>query len=266
MTTLAWATDVHLDFVDDAGTESFCAALEATAPDAILLGGDIATADGVVPTLTRLARRLARPVYFVLGNHDYYGGGIADTRRAVQAACAANPDLRWLTGAPPIALGARTGLLGHDGWGDARHGDFARTRVRLNDFVHIRDLVGLDHARLGEALRALGDQAAADVRRALGPALDRFEELIFLTHVPPFREACWHGGKLSDDEWLPFFTCKAVGDALREAMAARPDRRMTVLCGHTHGAGEAQLLPNLRAVTGGAAYGRPQVQPPLVVP
>ena len=87
-----------------------------------------------------------------------------------------------------------------------------------------------------------------------------------LTHVPPFREACWHEGRISDDNWLPHFTCKAVGDALLEAMAAAPDHRMTVLCGHTHGGGEAQVLPNLRVLTGDARYGQPVIQRILGIP
>jgi len=35
---------------------------------------------------------------------------------------------------------------------------------------------------------------------------------------------------------------------------------MTMLCGHTHGDGEAQVLPNLRVLTGGAIYGKPVIQ------
>ena len=89
--------------------------------------------------------------------------------------------------------------------------------------------------------------------------------VIVLTHVPPFREACWHRGRVSDDEWLPHFACRAVGEALVEAMAAHPECEMTVLCGHTHSAGEAQVLPNLRVLTGGAEYGRPEVQRVLTV-
>jgi hypothetical protein len=80
------------------------------------------------------------------------------------------------------------------------------------------------------------------------------------THVPPFRESCWHEGQVSNDDWLPLFTCKAVGDVLVEAMAAAPDQKMTVLCGHAHGGGEAEILPNLRVLTGGARYGNPAVQ------
>lgn len=35
---------------------------------------------------------------------------------------------------------------------------------------------------------------------------------------------------------------------------------MTVLCGHTHGSGEAHILPNLRVLTGGVVYGKPGIQ------
>jgi hypothetical protein len=94
----------------------------------------------------------------------------------------------------------------------------------------------------------------------LPDALARFREVLVLTHVPPFREACWHEGRISDDAWLPHFACQAAGEVLAGALAARPDCRMTVLCGHTHSPGEAQVLPNLRVLTGGARYGEPRVQ------
>ena len=45
-------------------------------------------------------------------------------------------------------------------------------------------------------------------------ALERFEHVLVLTHVPPFREACWHEGRISGDDYLPYFACKATGDVL----------------------------------------------------
>jgi hypothetical protein len=56
-----------------------------------------------------------------------------------------------------------------------------------------------------------------------------------------------------------------VGDALREAMARRPEKRMTVLCGHTHQPADVAVLPNLHVRTGGAEYGRPVLQQLLEV-
>jgi len=90
------------------------------------------------------------------------------------------------------------------------------------------------------------------------PAVTRFPNLILLTHVPPFKEACWFERQISDDDFLPHFTCSAVGDVLVEIMRAHPDCRLTVLCGHTHGEGEATILPNLLVKTGGAEYGKPR--------
>ncbi len=37
------------------------------------------------------------------------------------------------------------------------------------------------------------------------------------------------------------------------------------MCGHTHGEGEAQILPNLKVLTGGATYGEPTLQRVLEV-
>jgi hypothetical protein len=83
--------------------------------------------------------------------------------------------------------------------------------------------------------------------------------VLVITHVPPWREACWYQGRLSDDEWAPHFTCQAVGDAISEVMQPFPHRQLTVLCGHTHSPGEAEIAPNIRVLTGGAAYGEPDI-------
>ena len=43
-------------------------------------------------------------------------------------------------------------------------------------------------------------------------------------------------------------------------MKLHPQKKLTVLCGHPHGAGVAHILPNLIVKTGGATYGRPELQ------
>ncbi len=52
----------------------------------------------------------------------------------------------------------------------------------------------------------------------------------------------------------------AGGDVLRDTMESYPDKRMTVLCGHTHGGGVIQVSPNLKVITGEAEYRHPDVQ------
>jgi hypothetical protein len=114
-------------------------------------------------------------------------------------------------------------------------------------------------------LHALGDEAAAHFHQVVPQALEQSDHVLVLTHVPPFHEACWHRGQISDENWAPHFTCQAVGKALKEIMQRCPDRRMTVLCGHTHTAGQAQILANLTVLTGEAQYGAPKVQQILEV-
>jgi hypothetical protein len=73
------------------------------------------------------------------------------------------------------------------------------------------------------------------------------------------RDACWHEGHLSDDEWAPHFVCLTLGETILEIMQAWPQRQLTVLCGHTHGAGECRPAANIHILTGGAEYGSPQI-------
>jgi 3',5'-cyclic-AMP phosphodiesterase len=262
MRRFAWLTDIHLNFVGPPVAEAFFASLAETEADAFLIGGDIGEAPDVTFHLNTLSSRLQRPIYFVLGNHDFYRGSIAGVRATVRGLCADVPSLHWLPDAGVVPLADETCLVGHDGWGDGRLGNYHRSEVILNDWGLIEEFGGFNESldeRLAK-LKALGDEAADHFRNVLPSALGRFRHVVALTHVPPFRESCWHEGGTSSEDWLPHFTCKAVGDALLEAMSAAPDRRMTVLCGHTHSAGDVSVLPNLRALTGGASYGQPAIQ------
>jgi predicted MPP superfamily phosphohydrolase len=260
MKRLAWLTDIHLNFVPPAEQERLWDEVLAARPDAVLLSGDVAEARDVAEYLRAMRDRLAVPILFVLGNHDFYGASIAEVRQRMAALVAEAPGLVYLTQSGPVEVAASVAVVGHDGWADARLGDWEHSDVVLNDYFLIRELAGLGRKRLRVRLEALADEAAAHARRVLPAALARAEEVYFVTHVPPYREAAWYQGRHSDDNWAPHFTSRAMGEALREIMAAHPQRRLTVLCGHTHGQGEAEILPNLRVLTGGAMYGQPEVQ------
>jgi predicted MPP superfamily phosphohydrolase len=262
---LAWATDIHLNFLSHLQARSFFWKIAEAQPDAVVLTGDIAEAPNVEEYLTEMAEHLQRPIYFVLGNHDFYGGSIADVRHRMAEITATHRWLRWMNAAGVVPLTEETALVGHDGWADGRLGHGAETPVMLNDFFHIRELIGLSTEDRFARLGCLGDEAAAHFREVLLAAFTRFRTVVLLTHVPPFREACWHDGQISGDDWLPLFASLAPGEVLRSVMSARPDRKLIVLCGHTHGEGYADILPNLRVLTGGADYGAPQLQPELVV-
>ncbi len=215
---LAWATDIHLSHATEAVDETFCADIAGSGAEALLLGGDIAEANNLETWLHFVSERVRRPVYFVLGNHDYYGSDVASVRarmRTLDASCA-----MWLPHVGVVELSEHTALVGHGGWGDARFGNFDEP-VLLSDYFTIQDLresSGSDNPlaimsnlpALKRKLGELGDDAARTLLPFYRDALERFDEVLVLTHVPPFREACWHQARISEDAWLPGFTCKAM--------------------------------------------------------
>jgi len=261
MTTRAvWLTDIHLNFVTPDEVDAFLASVAAQGPDIVMLGGDVSESPDLIRLLTLLDERLDCPIHFVLGNHDYYFSSIAKIRAEVSALCRERAALHWLTEGGVVPLGSSVGLVGHDGWADARLGDYERSMVMMNDYRLIEELARYDKRHRWPVLKALGREAADHVRRVLPQAIAEFDEVIFLTHVPPLPEACWHEGRISNAEWMPHFTCLAVGEALLEIMSAHPEKRLTVLCGHTHGRGEAHPLANVTIYTGGAEYGHPGIE------
>lgn len=77
---LAWATDIHLDFLSADQMDRFFEEIASTGADGVLVGGDIGQAASVHNLLGRMARRVGRPIWYVLGNHDFYGGSITRVR------------------------------------------------------------------------------------------------------------------------------------------------------------------------------------------
>ena len=261
---LAWMTDIHLNFLDATGIATFCERIAATGAEGVILSGDISEAHELATHLELLAAHLARPVYFVIGNHDAYRGSIAGTKATATRVAASSRWLRYLPVSGVIPIDADTCLLGVDGWADTRLGDWEGSSVVLNDYLMIDELRGHTKAQLATVLQAISDAETALARVLVRDALDRFKRVVFVTHVPPFAGAAWHEGKVSDASWLPHFSSRSMGEMLLEEIDARSDRELLVLCGHTHGAGVYRPRSNVEVRTGGAEYGAPEVQLPLL--
>jgi Icc-related predicted phosphoesterase len=208
-----------------------------------------------------MAKILSVPIYFVLGNHDYYGGGkISETRQMIETIANKSNNLCYLPTAGVVELTDSACLIGHGSWADGRLGSSHKSDVFLSDYLKIEDFIGKGKVERFALLNQLGDRAAICLENNLQRAIERYVNIYLLTHVPPFAEACWHNGKSSDDDYLPHFACKAVGDILIKIMSSHPEKHLTVLCGHTHSKGIAQILPNLLVKTGKAQYGQPEIQ------
>ena len=257
---VVWATDIHLNFLSAEGRAPFFSSIRAQQPDAVFVTGDIAEAPSLTHLLHEMRQAIQVPLYFVLGNHDFYYGSISQVRNNLKHWCQIQPGLIYLSRTKLVELTPTTALVGHDGWGDGRYGNYHLSPVRLSDQELIADFQGLDREAVLGKLRALGDEAACYLRDRLDEALASYQRVICLTHVPPFKEACWYQGKMGSDDWLPYFAGQAVGEVLLNVSRERPDGHIIVLCGHTHHAGIVQLRPNLRVITGSAEYGDPRIQ------
>lgn len=286
---LIWATDVHLPEASSEAIDAFMASLREVGADVFVLTGDIGTARTLRSSLERIHDSFPGEFCFVLGNHDYYGGTVSQVREEVSRICADLPRAHFLTTKGPVVLSSDTALVGVDGWGDARYGEWSRTSVSIRDFEMINDIKWSRMVRslFVDKLRSLGDDSANRLRRQLEQVLPFCNNVLVATHVPPFWEAAWlpegkrvmtdYRSSLSEDDallregahcepdWVPFFACKAVGDVLLEFADANPHCSFSVLCGHTHGGGEVSVRPNLHVVTGAAVYGAPKIQGEIVI-
>ena len=123
---IQYFSDLHLEF----GALS-CA---RTTADVIVAAGDIGLGAGALDWL----RAHDKPILYVAGNHEYYGGDIDAVEAELRAACAAG-EVHFLERDVRVLAGVR--FVGTTLWTDFEGGD-ARLMQRLgelmNDYVHIR--------------------------------------------------------------------------------------------------------------------------------
>jgi len=255
---LAWGSDWHLDFVKGHEIHTLCQTVKENA-DALLLTGDLSTAKLIRLHLKQLASQLDIPIFFTLGNHDYYQGSFASTETIVREACSACSNLVRLGQGEIVSFG-NTALIGVDGWADGRAGLGSTTQIRLNDSALIEDLCLGDARSLFAKMRELGDDSARYIAKMLPLASEGATHIIVATHVPPFVEAARYNGRPSDEAFAPHFTNLALGQVLRDYASEHREINVTVLCGHTHGRFVFEAAPNLHVRVAGGLYRRPAIE------
>ena len=246
-------------------------------PDRIVLTGDISNAQFIVKHLTIMAEQWDCPIDFVLGNHDYYGESpyvpakMSVVRKKVAKVVKQFSNLNWLERSGPVKLTDKTALVGSSLWCDWRAGFGEKSTVWLNDYLLIGDLFGhphkhMDRLRIKTKVQNLAKDCTKQLMNDFKKAIDQgFEKIIVGVHVPPFHEASFYNGVVQDDDWAAHFVCKVAGDKLLAETKKHPEIDVTVLCGHTHGQGKKNILPNLHVINGGATYRHPAPQTPIIV-
>ena len=256
MKNFIWTSDIHLDRMDEREYGELKEWIVEKDADALVLAGDIAEADSVVDYLIDIESTIQGEIYFVLGNHDFYKGGYKTVRDDIREVVEKCENLKWLSDMNVVELNNSTALIGHEGWGDARYGKFDISGQLPRDFRMIEDLFKLKREEFVDKLNKLGDISAEHIGRVLRQAVKDFEKIFLITHVPPFQEACiGNDWRMCDEHKLTFYSCKAVGDVIKEIMQENPNNQLTVLCGHTHQKCELQVLDNLKVQVKESGYG-----------
>lgn len=261
---LAWVTDIHLNFLEVDERKKFYQEIINTECGGVLISGDIAEAPSIKGILQEMASYIEKPIYFVLGNHDYYRGQINEVHSNMRILTKSNEYLFWLSASGPHQLDNDIYLVGQDGWADGRIGNYYNSPVVLNDSRMIADLFQekiLGRSQLLAKMQQLADYEASQLQEnLLKTVMLHPKSIIVLTHIPPFKEACMYEGEVSGDDWLPYFSSKATGDVLKSICTTYPDIDFLVLCGHTHSKAKYSPFSNLTVEAGHAEYYKPEIQ------
>lgn len=120
---LLWLSDPHFDFLQEEQAVFLIDQLSAKDVP-IILSGDIADGSKAFAFLKQLSAKIQNKLYFVLGNHDYYGGSITSTRKRAQEFSQQSSNICYLTTSGVHEVFKDVALIGHDGWADGLEGDF----------------------------------------------------------------------------------------------------------------------------------------------
>lgn len=264
---LIWTSDIHLNFLykHPEFRNEFYKQLKDAEGDSILITGDIAESHNIEQYLAEIYVATEKKIYFVAGNHDYYGSNLKDTRKHLKSL----KTVHYLPKSWGVKLNKHTALVGQDGWGDCRNGDFENSQrgfggFTMSDWIYIEELYkgyskGTDALR--RVLQKVADKDAERLTKSVLKALkdDSVTKIILATHVPPLEEVCLHAGRKSTPSGLPFFSSKILGMVILPIVEKHPEVDFLWLSGHTHSKANVQKRPNLTVKVAASDYCYPQI-------
>jgi 3',5'-cyclic-AMP phosphodiesterase len=256
--SLTWLTDLHLEFCSHRTRNQLYQAINQAPGEIVVITGDLSAGPHRLAQYTELAEQIRKPVYFVLGNHDRYGTTFASADALVGRVTKLFSHMIRLDGSQVIPLNGSVALVGVDGWADGLGGEGPATKARINDFYQILDFATEPEHRVFREMKERARKYTQALKPSLFKALKQFQTIIIATHVPPYEGAAWHEGLPSSPDYQPFFSSPTMGNLLKAAAAEYPEKRVLVLCGHTHSPG-IYRHGSILVITGGARYGYPEI-------
>lgn len=258
---LLWLSDLHLDQANHPLRYNLFKDLKNADYDAVLITGDTAASDSLAHHLSMLAAACdPKPLYFILGNHDFYMSDLKTTLKKVRELSSEISNLHHLQDLGVVWLTPDTALVGHHGWADARIGWGNKTYVRSPDHWCIDDFRILEKSARFDLMGKLGQESTRSIRRNLNAALLKATTLIVATHFPAFKTSAHYNGTPCGPCHTPHYVHASLGGMLIGTACQNLTKRFTVLSGHTHSEIRENILANLESRVAGTKRGYPQIQ------
>jgi predicted phosphohydrolase len=226
-----WAADLHLDTVM-VPIKSFATQWGENDAEGLLLTGDIATSKCLKEKLEELHHYLKKPIYYVLGNHDFWYSSFKEMDEHNLGL----KDVNYIHN-KVLKLG-NFNLVGNNGWYDAGFGNLDNDAL-MKDFFLIKDFKCKDYLPIVK-------ERAEYLVNQLEDQIKDLDNILVLTHVPMIESFA-----IATDipEW---YGCKMLTDMFDKYK----DKKGVVLSGHTHFASKV-LFNQLECYSGEARRGCP---------
>lgn len=261
----AIATDTHFNLISDEKFDLFIKETKHLKEeiDFLIFSGDISEYSWE-EKLKKIAKKTEIPIYFILGNHDYYGSSITRTNERLKKYSETKllQEPVWLSDVEGVDCGSFM-LIGHENWWDGGYTNQYTTwldnAIMFQDYSLIKEI---SEKTIEERFLELTKQAQLstnEIIRKLKNAFKTHDNVILITHVPPFKENCTHFGIQMTQNWLSHFSCRVLGDALTFVMQNEPEEKsLVVFSGHTHEETLYEPLKNLKSLTTKAKLFKPK--------
>lgn len=266
MIKIGVTSDIHLGFINKKQISEFALNIAEKQYNILVITGDISDYPAFSRDIITISNIIKIPIMFVLGNHDYYHGGISKANNLAKILTKRSLTIKFLPDAPPISITDNVCIIGCNGQADCGYGNPNMVQFQINDFQCIEEFKELnwDLPAIWGRMRQIAKKEASRLEKKLKLInTESIKDLVVITHVPPFAEACWHKGEPSPLA-LPYFANKSVGDVLTEFADRNKKIQISVFCGHTH---EQRVHSNKNITTYvlGAEYGDPKIGYEIII-
>lgn len=242
------ASDLHLNYFDNNFIKNLGKSFSKIPANGLIICGDISLSTSFSDALKYLQEGLEKSIYFVLGNHDFWGSSFEKVEEMANAL--SNEDIVWLN-KQDVHLNDNTVLSGFDGWYDCVNNiENVNSGILMRDWIRIENFYSSNKSHI-EISKERSQNSYKFSDRIIKNQKSGYKNQIIITHVPPFpqlvKEKPGHEA---------YYTSIDAGNMLISACSTL--EKTICLSGHTHNKAE-YVVDNIHCYTMEACRGKPNI-------